>query len=269
MIEITSSKNPTIKEIKSLSNKKYRWANSLYIIEGIKIVEEALNNNIFLKYIVVTDEFLLSNSANELCQKILSHKNLIKIDTKIFSDLSDTINSQGIIAVAEIKNHDLSQVIHKKNNVLLFLDNVQDPGNMGTIIRTVDAFNMNGIILNQGCVDPYNLKVVRATMGSIFRVPLYFCKDNLYALDILRTNNYSIYATSLEGSLPIFDVTYDKNIVLVIGNESNGVSDEVLNAADNLIKIPMPGKSESLNAGVAASILMYEIMRQGLKGVEF
>lgn len=265
MIKIVSNKNSTIKEIKSLNNKKHRWSNKLYIIEGIKIVEEALENNIFLKYIVISEDFHAENREGILFSKISSYGNLIKVTNKIFEELSDTINSQGIMAVAELKTFELKDILSNKKSSLLFLDNVQDPGNMGTIIRTADAFNMDGIILSLGCVDPYNLKVVRSTMGSIFRLPLYFIKDSIETIQSLKSYDYQIFATALEESLAIFDTSYEDKIVLVIGNESKGVRTDIFSEVDKLVKIPMPGKAESLNAGVAASILMYEVMRQRTK----
>ena len=164
------------------------------------------------------------------------------------------------MAMCEFNIRELSEIYDLDNPIILFLDGLQDPGNMGTIIRTADAFNIDGIILGQGSVDPYNLKVVRATMGSIFRVPLYICDNSLETIMGLKTRGFNLLATSLEGSL-IYDSDFKGKIISVIGNEANGVSPDILKEADKCIKIPMPGNAESLNAGVAASIIMYEAMR--------
>ena len=163
----------------------------------------------------------------------------------------------------------LSGIFNSVKPALIFLDGVQDPGNMGTIIRTCDAFNLDGIIIGPGSVDPYNPKVVRATMGSIFRVPLYISNDSLETIADLSQGGLNIFSTSLEGSIPSYDIDYKEGFVLVIGNESNGVQDPIIKKSDKLIKIPMPGFAESLNAGVAASIIMYEAMKSKRKFLEY
>ena len=198
----------------------------------------------------------------EFFQVIEDRKELIYVPDSIFKEISDTENPQGILAIARFKFQELKGLKIKEKPTLVFLDRLQDPGNMGTIIRTADAFNIDGIIINGGCVDPYNPKVVRATMGSIFRIPIYHVEDSVQGLSSLKERGLRIFATSLEGSVPIYDIDYNDGFILVIGNESTGVSDEIYSLSDKLIRIPMPGEAESLNAGVAASIIMYEAMKQ-------
>lgn len=164
------------------------------------------------------------------------------------------------MGVCEFNIRDFSDIDGLDNPSILFLDGIQDPGNMGTIIRSADAFNIDGIILGDGSVDPYNSKVVRATMGSIFRVPLYVCDNSIGSLESLKNKGFNILATSLDG-MNIYDGDFNNKFICVIGNEANGVSPRILDMADRRIKIPMPGNAESLNAGVAASIIMYESMR--------
>ena len=142
------------------------------------------------------------------------------------------------------------------------LDRIQDPGNLGTIIRTADAFGVDGILISEGSVDGYNPKVVRATMGSIFRVNILHIKKSLNILEELKNRGIKIYSTSLQGKNYIQEINFKIPSLLIIGNESKGVSDELLNMAHSLIKIPMVGKAESLNAAVASSIIMYEAMKQ-------
>lgn len=269
MREVSSLKNPIIKEIKSLYNKKDRWNKSLFIIEGIKIIEEAIFNNIELKYIIITDKMFLSEDSKDFLEKAKDRYKIIKISENLFKEISDTENPQGIVSIAKFRIPDLSQIFNRENPALLFLDGVQDPGNMGTIIRTCDAFNLDGIIIGPGSVDPYNPKVVRATMGSIFRVPLYISNDSLKTIDDLSQGGLNIFSTSLEGSIPSYDIDYKEGFVLVIGNESNGVQDSIIKKSDKLIRIPMPGSAESLNAGVAASIIMYEAMKSKRKFLEY
>lgn len=261
MIEITSLKNPIIKEIKSLYRKKDRWETRLFLMEGIKIIEEAISNDINLRYIILNNKLLSTENGQKFCKKNSSFRNLIKVPDNIFKEICDTDNPQGILAIGEFEINLLDSA-KDINSYLIFLDGLQDPGNIGTIIRTCDAFSYHGIVLGENCADPYNPKVVRATMGSIFRVPIYYTTNNIDSLENLKNKNYKIYATSLMGSIPNYEIDYNGKYVIVIGNESRGVDEMIIRLADELIKIPMPGGSESLNAGVAASIIMYEAMKQ-------
>ena len=269
MLHITSSKNQIIKEVKNLYKRKERWKEQLFVIEGIKIIEEAILNNIGLKYIFITDKFQSTPEGISFYESIQHNKNLIHITENLFKEISDTENSQGIIGIAQFQIFNLEDLINKDNQSLIFLDGLQDPGNLGTIIRTCDAFNLDGIILGEGSVDPYNPKVVRATMGSIFRVPLVVSNNSLETLSKLQESKIKILATSLETNSPIYDIDYKEGFALVIGNESKGVDQEILKLSDQLIKIPMPGFAESLNAGVAASIIMYEAMKGKLNFLEY
>lgn len=261
MVEISSLKNPLIKEFKSLLRKKSRWEKGLFIIEGIKLIEEAMANKVQIKNILYTEKLLCNRDGLCLFERVKGLGKTIKVSETLFDEISNMENSQGIIASVYFNTGTLD-VTKDKNRFFLFLDGVQDPGNMGTIIRSADAFSIDGIIIGEGCVDTYNPKVVRSTMGSIFRVPLFFIKDNMETLDFLQDNGFKIYATSLEGSIANYDIDYKEDFVIVIGSESQGVKDKILQLSDKRIKIPMPGNAESLNAGVAASIIMYEGMKQ-------
>lgn len=268
MLQITSSKNGIIKEVKGLYKRKDRWKEGLFIIEGIKIIEEAFLNNVELKYIIISDKIKTTVEGSNFYEMIKYNKNLIHTTETIFKDISDTENSQGIIGIAKFHPTDLDELLAIDNPSIIFLDGLQDPGNLGTIIRTCDAFNLDGIILGEGSVDPYNSKVVRSTMGSIFRVPLVISNNSLETLNELKRNGIRVLSTSLEASLPLFNMDFREGFALVIGNESKGVSEEIINISDALIKIPMPGLAESLNAGVAASIIMYEAMKGMLNFLE-
>lgn len=259
---ISSVKNPLIKNIKSLHRKKERLKNSSFVIEGIKIIEEAIESNYPIKNIVYTDQLLKVKDGENLFNKIREFHNLIYVTDNVFKEISDTENPQGVLAVAEIRQMEINQLNFNKMLFLLYLDQLQDPGNMGTIIRTADAFNVDCIIIGQGSVDPYNPKVVRATMGSIFRVPLVYETKGYGELKYLKEKGIHLYATSLEGSKLIYEIDYKSCFILAIGNESNGISEKIISMSNGLIKIPMPGKAESLNAGIAASIIMYEVMKQ-------
>lgn len=260
MGKISSKNNSIIKEIRSLSKKKYRWKKQLYIIEGIKLLEEALASGLDLKHILFSQKLLENESGRELFSRLSNHARLVEVEESIFSSLSDTENPQGILGIVEFHINDYKDLFNRKDLHLFYLDALMDPGNLGTIIRSADAFKIDGIIMGQGSVDPYNPKVVRATMGSLFRVPLYF--DNGNILKELKSHQYKIYTTYLKGSIANYSLDYHGNYIIVIGNESTGVSEEIVNISDALIKIPIPGRAESLNAGVASSILMYEVAKQ-------
>lgn len=260
MLEIKSNKNSTIKYIKSLSKKRNRWENKSFIIEGFKIIEEAIRENIDIKNIVFNNSFFHIEENHSFLKEIEDRYKLIKVEDNVFKEISDTENPQGILAVVDFDIRDLNDIKSLENPTLLFLDEVQDPGNLGTIIRSADAFSLDGLILGKGSVDPYNTKVVRSTMGSIFRTPMYFCDDSYDCIKFLKENNFKIVTTSPEGQ----SVYKYKNIganIFVIGNESRGVDEKIIHICDQNIKIPMTGKAESLNVGVAASIIMYENMK--------
>ena len=262
MINIISSTNPKIKEIKSLYRRKERWAKKLFLIEGIKIVEECIDNNYPITNIVYSDELFNVRGGEVLFNKIKSYDGLINIPDKLYKDISDTENPQGILAVAKFEVNSIENIKVKKNPFILLLDQVQDPGNIGTIIRTADAFGIDGIIVTKGCVDIYNPKVVRSTMGSIFRVPVYHELDGIATIDRFKREGMKIYSTSLEESKYIQNINFKDASMLIIGNESKGVSKSLGSLADELIKIPMIGEAESLNVAIASSIIMYEVMRQ-------
>lgn len=259
MLEINSSKNSIIKETKSLSRKKNRWNDKLFIIEGIKTIAEAIKSSAKIKHIFYSEILFSTEDGLAFFQEIKNKNQTIKLSEAIFKEITDLENPQGVIAVVEFIDRDIEEIYNKDLSFILFLDELNDPGNLGTIIRTADAFNIEAIILGRGCVDPYNSKVVRSTMGSIFRVPIYNLKDNDSFFETIKKKGVKIMTTSLEGNLLSQQDFKDRNLV-VIGNEANGVSKSIVELSDKEIKIPMPGSAESLNAGVAASIIMYEAM---------
>ena len=265
MITITSPSNPTIKKIKSLYKKKERWNKRLFIIEGIKIVEELIKNKYPVNYIVYSDKLYNLNGGKELLELVKTFDNAINVPDKLFDSLSDTETPQGILAVVPIITTSLDDLLSKDKPFLLILDRVQDPGNLGTIVRTADAFGVDGIIALEGCVDVYNPKVVRATMGSIFRVPICNYSDGRDLINKLKNKGARIYTSSLSAKDLIQNVSFKDFSVLIIGNESKGVSKTLEDLSDSLVKIPMVGGSESLNAAIASSIIMYEVLRQRLQ----
>ena len=256
---ITSKDNEIIKNIKKLNEKKYRDQMNQYIVEGIKLVKEAIVENAKIVKIVVCEE--CENDANfekSLMYEIAKY-DCIYVSKKVFDSITNVNTPQGILAVIEKLSGE--EKISYKEDIIVVLDGIQDPGNLGTILRTLDSVNLKQIILSEKCADPYNPKVVRSTMGAIFRVNIIECKNIVETLKNIKKNKYKIMATSLETENSIYTVDYNKK-VLVIGNEANGVSKEVLELADEKVKIPMLGKTESLNAAVATGVILYEYARR-------
>lgn len=262
---ITSNKNPVIKEIKALFSRKYREESRLYFIEGIRFVEEALSEKAEIERILISERLPYNKGGEEIIAKVRSAGfNYYSLSEKLFKEISDTESPQGIMAVLKARNWNLPDIIEDRNNILV-LESLQDPGNMGTIIRTADAAGITGVILSKGCVDIYNPKVLRSTMGSVFRVPIYISNDLHETIQTMKSKGIKVYAAHLKGNINYFEANFKVNTAIVIGNEANGISDDVAEVSDMLVKIPMIGRAESLNASVAASLLMYESVRQRIK----
>ena len=259
---ITSSGNKKIKDLaalikKSSARKKY----NAYIIEGIRMFKE-------LKKDEILDVFA-SESFEAENVKILSeiYPKYETVSDRIFESVSDTKTPQGVMAVVKRKEYTLEKILEKRDtpHSLLILDSLQDPGNLGTLVRAGEGAGITGIIMNETTVDIYNPKVIRSTMGSVFRVPFIYVKDLKEVIQKLYSKNINIYASSLEGAIEYDAPDYTKDIAFIIGNEAAGISKEVLDIVKDKVKIPMLGEVESLNAAVAGSILMYEAARQKRK----
>lgn len=262
---ISSPSNKFVKEIKSLHKKKERWNSKKFFVEGIKSVYESIVSDGKIDYILYSESLFKINGGMNLYE-FITKKNLklIEITDKLLNSICDTENPQGIIAVINIDSYKLEDVL-KENNFILILDRLQDPGNMGTIIRTADALGVDFIIISEGCVDVFNPKTIRSTMGSIFHIPLVFCEDIFKTISLLKSKNISIMSTALDNSKDCYKVDLKKNLGIIIGNEANGVSEELIHLSDELLKIPMEGKAESLNAAIASAIIIYEVIRQRQK----
>ena len=254
---ITSKDNEIVKHIRKLRDKKWRDETGEFLIEGAKMIEEAVREKAKIKMIIVCEELNQNPIPKDVLYKVAKEK-IIYVNDKVFKILTDVNTPQGILAVIE-KN--IEKEIDFSKDLFLILDNIQDPGNMGTILRTADSVNLKQIIVPKGNADCYNPKVVRSTMGAIFRVNVIEVDDLKSAIKEMKKHKIQILATDLETDISIYDVDYKKSAI-VIGNEGNGVSKEILEFADKRIKIPMPGKTESLNAAVATGIILYQAIRK-------
>lgn len=256
---ISSKDNEIVKNIRKLKEKKYRDIENCYVIEGIKLIEEAIAENAKIKEIVVCEECINSGEIDKDTLYEIAKYNVIYVTEKVFNAITDVKTPQGILAV--IEKNTSNKDIDYTQDIIIALDGVQDPGNMGTILRTVDSANLNQIIISKDSADCYNPKVVRSTMGAIFRVNIIEVDNLKETLEAVKKNKFKVMVTALDTNDSIYSVDYNKKVI-VIGNEANGVSKEVQAIADEKVKIPMLGKTESLNASVAAGIMIYEYVRR-------
>jgi len=256
---ISSKENEIIKKIKKLKDKKYRDLENKFIVEGIKIIREAIVEKANIDKIIVCEECINNGNINKELLYEIAKFNCIYVTEKVFQTLTDVVTHQGILAIIE-KQSSVTEIDYKED-IIVVLDGIQDPGNLGTILRTVDSVGLKQIILSEDTTDSYNPKVVRSTMGAIFRLNIIETKNLKEVLKEMKKHKFEVVSTSLETNDNIYDIDYNRK-VLVIGNEANGVSKEILDLSNRKIKIPMIGKTESLNVSVATSIVLYEYVRQ-------
>ena len=261
MQTITSKDNEFIKHIRKLKDKKYRDESNEYVVEGVKLVEEAVKENAKIKQIIVCEDTTRTYEIPTHIMLEIAKYECISVSDKIFNIITQVTNPQGIMAIIE-KNAQDAQIDYSKD-IIVVLDDVQDPGNLGTILRTVDSIGLNQIIVSKGTADAFNSKVVRSTMGAIFRIKIIEVENLAQAIKEMRKHHFKLMVTSLQTKNSIYDIDFNKKII-VIGNEANGVSKEIQDMADEKAKIPMLGRTESLNASVAAGVVMYEYVRQKL-----
>ena len=244
---ITSRSNSKYKEIKRLiASAKERKAAGLFVVEGSRACAE------------VPEDLLDTLCVSESYARSVFAKDAVIFSDEIFRSLSDTVNPQGVLAVAKQPSYSLEEMIDKASRETLFLilDDIRDPGNLGTIVRTAEGAGAAGVILSPGCADIFSPKVIRSTMGSIFRVP-FVSGDLKDALTELKKKGVLIYALAPRADTYYNEEKYKGRCAFIIGNEARGISEEAMNLADKKIKIPMAGQVESLNAAISAAIIMY------------
>lgn len=259
MKRITSRDNPNIKNtIKLINNNKYRTREKIFVIEGRKMIREALEcKNILLRLFV--DESLVEEYWEEIsCAG--DDVECCLLDKKLMNLLTDTENPQGIAAVVQKPEYSFDSLVQKEE-LLVLLDRISDPGNMGTIIRTSWAFDIGGVLLTPGSVDPFSPKVVRSTMGGIFHMPI-FENINLEYISRLTNHGYSLIGTSMDASQDYYSEDLTGKKIIVVGNEARGISTEVRNVCKNFVKIPINYRVDSLNAAVACGIIIAEAWKQ-------
>ena len=256
---ISSKDNDLIKHIRKLKDKKYRDENHEYIIEGVKLIEEAVKENAEIKKVIVCDDTTRTYEIPTNVMLEIAKYECVYVTEKIFNLITQVTNPQGIMAI--VKKNVTNSEIDYSQDIIVVLDGVQDPGNLGTILRTVDSVGLTQIIVSKETADAFNPKVVRSTMGAIFRVKIIESEDLQETIKQMKKHHFKLMVTSLQTNKSIYDMELNKRII-VIGNEANGVSKALQDMADEKVKIPMLGKTESLNASVATGIILYEYVRQ-------
>lgn len=246
---IESIHNDIIKLVVSLKDKKNRDALSLFVVEGFKQVAE-IPKDWKIKFVLAGEKY-----------KDFKADQLYITTEKIFKKISDTKTPQEILAVVEKKKFDIDEVL-KSKGIFVIADTLQDPGNIGTIIRTAESFGCKGIFVSKNSVDVYSDKVVRSTMGAIFNIPVIQECDVVSLIMLMKQKQINTCAFSLDADEMLSNFKFKNNTTILIGNESKGINKNILDIVDNKIKINMSGKSQSLNAAIACSVAIYEISKQ-------
>lgn len=259
MKHITSSKNSQIKLIKSLKLKKNRREHGIYVVEGTKNVIEAVKSERSIELIIASEALLSTNI--DLINNSFNKVEVAIVSDQIFSSLVDTKSPQGILALVKYHKNKIDDLLNN-NKLIMILDNIQDPGNLGTIIRTADAAGFSGVLLSQGCVDPFNPKVIRSSAGSIFNIPIVESEGIIQDINYLKSIGIKLYAAAADGDTVLYNLELNRSFAFVIGNEGSGIDNKIKQIADCIVSIPIKGAAESLNAAVSASIFMYESLRQ-------
>ncbi|MCR5054252.1 MAG: 23S rRNA (guanosine(2251)-2'-O)-methyltransferase RlmB [Lachnospiraceae bacterium] len=256
---IESTDNAKVKYIIRLRDKaRERRKENCFIAEGRRMVRETPMP--LLKEVLISESYMADPEKKKEAETYFKN-NIITVSDKVMEKMSGTDTPQGIMAVVKIPTYDLNDIINKQNkngdSIIICLENIQDPGNLGTIFRTAEAAGVSGIVMTKDSADLFSPKVVRSTMGSLYRMPFFIADDLPAALADMKAEGVSLYAAHLKGKTDHFHEEYKGKIALLIGNEGNGLSEESTALCDKLLRIPMAGKTESLNAAMAAGILMY------------
>ncbi len=254
---ITSRENKIFKLAKLLKTAKGRSEKGLFLIEGIRSVRDAIEKNADMECILLKDGTALDFKAK--CD-------VFTFAPKLFEGVCETVSPQGVMAICRMEKKELCDILASGKDCAIMCEALQDPGNIGSVIRTAHAADCGGVILTKGCCDLYNPKIIRATMTGIFSVPVVQNEASEHVIEYFKTNGYKIVAGALcETSVDFYEADLSGKVLIVIGNEGNGITDKTLSLCDSVVKIPMRSDAESLNAAVAGSVMIYEHYRQNTK----
>ncbi len=254
---ITSSSNAQVKNVILLNKKaKARRQQGVFVAEGIKMYQEA--PRAWIRKVYAAESF----AADPEHAALLDGTDCEIVEDRVFAQMSDTQTPQGILCLVKIPSYSLEDVLAGENPLILVLEDLQDPGNVGTILRTGEGAGVTGVIMSRNTVDLFNPKTIRSTMGSVYRMPFFCAEDMGAVMDALSARRICTCAAHLRGERSYTQEDYRRPCAFLIGNEGNGLSDSLAGRADRLVRIPMAGKVESLNAAIASAVLMYEANRQ-------
>lgn len=254
---ITSTANQQMKQLVQLLKKgKARKEQDVFVVEGLKMYQEAPAERIVKTY--VSESFYEKYRQ----QNIWKGEPLEVVSDRVFASVSDTKTPQGVLCLVKQYHYTPEEVMKGETPLLMIIENLQDPGNLGTIVRTGEGAGVTGIIMSRETVDIYNPKTIRSTMGSIYRMPFCYAEDMKSIMEMLKKQKIVSYAAHLKGEKAHDEFDYCKGTAFLIGNEGNGLTEELSDMADTYIRIPMCGQVESLNAAVASAVLLYEAQRQ-------
>jgi RNA methyltransferase, TrmH family len=258
---IRSIHNEQVKLWAALQTKKGRERAGAYLVEGAHIVAEAFENSASVETVLYIEgsPAVLELEARGIGRQ--SGARWVSVSDAVMAKIADAQTPQGVAAIVRMPEHELSKLLAVKCGLFVAVDAVQDPGNLGTIIRSADAVGAAAVLLGKGTVDVYNPKTVRSAMGSLFHVPVANC-DLSAALPLARSHGVKVFATSLGAALTCYEANYTAASCILVGNEGAGVADELIALADETVIIPIPGKAESLNVAMATTVLLYEAVRQ-------
>ncbi len=251
-----------LKQIYKLKTEKEREKEGEFLIEGLRLCKEVLASDWEVEIVLFSSEFVESARGEKLVEEFSRRgTEVFRVKKKEIEKLAETETPQGIVAMVTKRKFTLNKDFLEEASLLLVLDNIRDPGNLGTIIRTADASGADGVLLSKGCVELFNPKVIRSTMGSIFHLPVIESLDSKEILPEMKSSGFKIFVSDVHQGKDYTKVDYPEKTCLIIGSEASGISQKILGLADERVRIPIFGKAESLNASVAAGILLYEIVR--------
>lgn len=261
--DIVSRENAKIKYVKKLVfNDNFRKRDRCFAVEGLRLCYDAFLSGILIDEIYYTDE--AAKKFSEKIDELISYaKRAYCVPGEILKEISDTKTPQGVVCVCEKLDKQFSLNTISNENKIIVLEDIQDPRNLGTILRTAEALGMNFIVMSKGCCDVYNPKVLRGSMGAAFRVKTFVAGEICAAIECLKKVDFKVLAAVPDKSASLItDINLSGRTAVVIGNEGNGLTHEVVDVCDKMVTIPIRGRAESLNAAMAAGILMWEMMRE-------
>ena len=250
--KIESSSNEFYRHLKKLQTRREREKSCEYLAEGSRAVYDAIKNNANISSIVLCEGYTPNVDLGSF--------KVYELSKKLFEDAKLTVNSQGILAVINYELNNANKLNLQKTNTILYLDSITDPGNMGTILRSADAFGVEAIVLSPGCVDVFNPKVVRSSMASLLNVPIYTDSNSNEFFKNIKACGFDVVGTFPRANVLSCNHSYKAKTCVVMGNEANGISNEIASYCTSEVKIPMLGSTESLNVATACAVMLYEIM---------